>query len=708
MKSLRPRAELAALLVAAACGGSRPAAVAAPPPAPVEEAPATLGEDEFAILGELLRMEDIRGMDLPRVEAWLRHSNRIVRSRAALAAGRIRDRAATPFLLEALGDSSASVRADAVFALGLSADSSEIVVEALIAKLFDEAEPDPRPGVEAAAALGRIGTHAALAALFERATPPGPAAPTRPDPVALEALLQLWRLPRSVELVARIAPWLESPDAEARWRAAYALARPGGMLAVAPLLDGVADEDAGVRALAARALRRPAADSAALRDSAETVLLGLLSDSHPHVRINAVTALASFTDPEHAAFAAVLLRDSVRNVAVAAAQALGEIGGSLASAELDAVARDAAIAVGLRATALGALGRTDPGRGARLAAEWASHDDWLMRMHAGRTLAAIGSAAASLDALHLLARDEHPRIAAAALRTLAATDSSATAHALFIERLATGDPAVRAAAVAGLARNPRAADLAHLMEAYERARVDTLAAPGIAIIDALAALEREGVAAARAFFLRFPEPGLPAVHRRVVDRLGEGSWGPAPPAPPAIEPRDANFYAGAVRELVLPAIADSVYPHVSIGTPHGEIVLELAADRAPLTVLNFLTLIRTGYYSEDARGGSAAHRWHRVVPNFVLQDGDPGGDGAGGPGYAIRDEINRLRYARGTLGMALSGPDTGGSQFFITHSPQPHLDGGYTVFGRVVAGMDVADRVIQDDPIFYIREIGRE
>jgi cyclophilin family peptidyl-prolyl cis-trans isomerase len=98
-------------------------------------------------------------------------------------------------------------------------------------------------------------------------------------------------------------------------------------------------------------------------------------------------------------------------------------------------------------------------------------------------------------------------------------------------------------------------------------------------------------------------------------------------------------------------------------------------------------------------------RWHRVVPNFVLQDGDPTGTGSGGPGYAIRDEINRIRYWRGTLGMALSGPDTGGSQFFITHSPQPHLDGGYTVFGRVLSGMEVVDQVIQDDPIISLEVV---
>ena len=81
------------------------------------------------------------------------------------------------------------------------------------------------------------------------------------------------------------------------------------------------------------------------------------------------------------------------------------------------------------------------------------------------------------------------------------------------------------------------------------------------------------------------------------------------------------------------------------------------------------------------------------MPNFVVQTGDPRGDGEGGPGYTIRDELNERPYLRGTVGMALDWADTGGSQFFITHSPQPHLDAKYTVFGRVIAGMDVVDRI---------------
>ena len=92
-------------------------------------------------------------------------------------------------------------------------------------------------------------------------------------------------------------------------------------------------------------------------------------------------------------------------------------------------------------------------------------------------------------------------------------------------------------------------------------------------------------------------------------------------------------------------------------------------------------------------------RFHRVVPDFVVQGGDPRGDGLGGPGWCIPDEINPLHYGEGAVGMALSEPDTGGSQWFVTLSPQPHLDGGYTIFGQVTRGMHVFHRLLPGDRI---------
>ena len=94
---------------------------------------------------------------------------------------------------------------------------------------------------------------------------------------------------------------------------------------------------------------------------------------------------------------------------------------------------------------------------------------------------------------------------------------------------------------------------------------------------------------------------------------------------------------------------------------------------------------------------------HRVVSDFVIQGGDPRGDGWGGPGYALRDEINTVRFDRGAVGMPKSGRDTGGCQIFVTHVPTPHLDGNYTVFGKVISGMDVVDRIEVGDAILSAR-----
>jgi len=135
-------------------------------------------------------------------------------------------------------------------------------------------------------------------------------------------------------------------------------------------------------------------------------------------------------------------------------------------------------------------------------------------------------------------------------------------------------------------------------------------------------------------------------------------------------------------------------PTAIIATDRGTIELELYFDIAPLTVYNFINLANSGFYN--------GLTFHRVVPNFVIQGGDPRGDGWGGPGYMIRDEYSDLTFDRGTLGIATSGHDTGGSQFFICLSPQPHLDFRYTLFGRVKGNMTAIDNIVRGDIIQHV------
>jgi peptidyl-prolyl cis-trans isomerase B (cyclophilin B) len=136
--------------------------------------------------------------------------------------------------------------------------------------------------------------------------------------------------------------------------------------------------------------------------------------------------------------------------------------------------------------------------------------------------------------------------------------------------------------------------------------------------------------------------------------------------------------------------------HVKLETDKGMIRLELYPQYAPKTVNNFVFLAKEGYYDGVP--------FHRVIANFVIQGGDPTGTGRGGPGYQFEDETkgNPLRHETGVISMANAGANTNGSQFFITHSPQPHLDGKHTVFGKVVEGQKVVNAIQQDDRMIKV------
>jgi peptidylprolyl isomerase len=174
--------------------------------------------------------------------------------------------------------------------------------------------------------------------------------------------------------------------------------------------------------------------------------------------------------------------------------------------------------------------------------------------------------------------------------------------------------------------------------------------------------------------------------RRVVEVLTKVS-SPVVLSAPEIEKRSRRDWSDL----------ESIKPgqRVQLSTSKGMIILQLRKDDAPFTVLSFVRLVKKGFYN--------GLQFHRVVPNFVAQGGDPRGDGWGGPGYTLRTEISFARFEEGTCGMASAGKDTEGSQFFIAHSPVLHLEGSYTVFAKVVEGMDVSNRIEMGDTILSAR-----
>jgi cyclophilin family peptidyl-prolyl cis-trans isomerase len=262
------------------------------------------------------------------------------------------------------------------------------------------------------------------------------------------------------------------------------------------------------------------------------------------------------------------------------------------------------------------------------------------------------------------------------------------AERLILAQLTADDFVVRSAAASALAELNATAAVPMLVEGYRSASGDSTYVARAAM---LTALHRISPAAAQPILQEALNDREWAVRVRAAtllrqEKRGEGA---ANAIRPAAGPREVE--SPEWQAIVMPRFSPLAY----IDTARGTIEIELAIVDAPLTVNNFMSLARRGFFNGVAI--------HRVVPDFVTQDGDPRGDGEGGPGYTLRDELNQRPYLRGTVGMALDWNDTGGSQFFITHSPAPHLDARYTVFGQVANGMEVVDAIQPGDLIERVR-----
>jgi cyclophilin family peptidyl-prolyl cis-trans isomerase len=426
------------------------------------------------------------------------------------------------------------------------------------------------------------------------------------------------------------------------------------------------------------------------------VLARAVDDNDPGVRINALRSLGTYHDSAFAQRIAWRVDDPVPNVRVQTASTLGELGGSAAVAALLRALEGKGGTSALRREALLGLARADPTQFGRVSAAWLRSNDWR-----NRATAAEGWALAKMPAAPWFLSDKDGRVVAAGLQAWAAATEGPDRTLVEAGRrlLSHRDAGVRSVAGNIVARAADPGDLRGLATMYSRSLRDSFPEAAIAALSALQAISRKGGEARtrvdNEFLEQTPRPANYQLRRWAEDNWPNAAarWGPAYPI---VTGRSIQDYRDLARQFIV-APDSLARPHVFIETEQrGLLEIELYGPEAPLTVANFLRLVDRRFFD--------GNRWHRVVPNFVVQDGDPRGDGFGGPGGAIRDEINRMRYdIKPMLGMALSGPDTGSSQWFITLSPQPHLDGTYTIFGRVVGDVSALTRITQGEVIRTVR-----
>jgi cyclophilin family peptidyl-prolyl cis-trans isomerase/HEAT repeat protein len=426
----------------------------------------------------------------------------------------------------------------------------------------------------------------------------------------------------------------------------------------------MADDDEWVRMFSARAIGRSG------RSESVSNLTGWLSDESARVRVEAVNAIGALGGVDR--LPPDLARDPSHHVRGAFALALGEGNADRELTTLRGLEQDSSPSV-VAAAVVSLARRLGDSYSEALAAHM-TDPRWVIRQ------AAAGSAV-HLDAgrralLDQAWADSNNSVRLAALSGLAeAPDGSR----FIAEALAVDDLAMRGTAVGLLASSDdRANTLDLLRSSYDASSGVEWVEVRESIVDALAGVDSGERSEAFLGRIAADDPEF-SVRRRasvVLEQMG-------------LEPVEAGENGLQPSPFIGRRFAGD--PIVAFETDRGTLRLRCFAEDAPIHVASFIDLVEKGHYD--------GLPWHRVVPNFVIQGGDPRGDGWGGAGYLLRDEINRKRYERGTVGMPKAGKDTGGGQLFITHVPTPHLDGNYTVFARVISGVEVVDRIEVGDRI---------
>ncbi len=633
-----------------------------------------LREGKIDALANIIELEDTRFAS-DRLVGYLNHDDPVIRARAALALGRIGDFSTTDNLFRLLADSSVDVAATAAFAIGLTGRPEHAF------RLLEET-PEASPDILAMAiqSAGRLADSS------------------------------------MTDFAAALAGFLNHPDHRVREQAVYALWRAGARSASEQLFAiGRSDPVRAVRVAALYALARMG-----IADPGD-FYMQYLPDSDPFVRMTAIRGLGLRKDDSQTTLGAVGLNDRDNSVVSQAISSLTSIG-SISALEflqnkyegetdeklklqliesftrlksdfiLDEVSVeiDSLSSSGFKAAAVVYFATIQGGEALALIDTLLGRDDRQINAAICQALQVIGGEYAK-PRLSTLLNDSMPEVRRAAFDALCVVDPVNVDY--YINTVINDTDATVAAQaidkIGQLKAGQFLPQLKAMMRGQELVEVDIQRAIAGAAGEFLAPDKVDSLAEEILYHCLLSKKYL--VSKEAADiykkKLNQ----------------DRSEYItrpeGGVskRELKKFIRKYTSNPHALITLSYGEVDIELYPHVAPLTVYNFIQLARERFYDGLS--------FHRVVPAFVVQGGDPHGDGWGGPGYYIRCEYSNLPFERGAVGIATSGKDSGGWQFFIMLARSPHLDARYTLFGKVVKGMEHIDQIIRGDIIRSIRII---
>ncbi|MGQ9495143.1 MAG: HEAT repeat domain-containing protein [Thermoanaerobaculaceae bacterium] len=625
---------------------------------------------EADLYPKLLQLADARSFDAETLAAAAASPEPKIRLACARLLGHLRQDGAARLALRLAHDSAVEVRAEALASLGRLLPwlgAGPLHQKTLKTMVFGLAHGDGRVRKAAAWALAASGEggNALLSAV------------SREKDLDVKAffLRQLWRFSQNSWLSTAVA-YAQAGEAELRRAAVWSLARASSQEASKALLEALQDPDPQVRLWACEGLGRYKNAAAVTR------LVPLLEDGEERVRVAALEALAALGPAARTAvpskfqrvLANILAEEDLEHPhrKVAAIKLAGTLG--CCQGELTRLVDDGGWFAGV---ALSALAR----QGAReLVEEELASADVTSRVWATKALGELRDGAGLLSRA---AADANVAVRLAAAEVARGMPAESAVPVLQ-KLLKDADGAVRAQAcesLDALGATPDEKTLADLLDAAKDQGGDA-AITLVRLLGKAPSLAPEAVSALEKARLS-PEFAVALAAWKELFRHGRIR------AFPGEKPmRPLSFYQEVARFASQPR-------YLEVVTLRGTFTVALDVTAAPLSAFALSQLAEKGFFDKLT--------FHRVVSNFVVQGGDPRGDGWGGPGFFLRDELSLAPFQPGAVGLALAGPDTGGSQFFVTLTTQPHLEGFYPRIGRVVSGMEVVERLQVGDTIIRIR-----